>query len=42
MPNGLDLGLTVFAQWRTQQVGGSTASGHTPNSHFVGDMINAF
>ena len=22
MPNGIDLGLTVFTQWRTQQGGG--------------------
>ena len=33
MPNGIDLGPAVFTQWRTQQgVGGSTASGHRPNT----------
>ncbi len=43
MPNGVDLGPTVFTQWRTQQGGGFYRLGtYRPNTSIVGDLIRAF
>ncbi len=43
MPNGIDLGPTVFTQWRTQQGEGFYRLGpYSPNTHIVGHMISAF
>ncbi len=39
MTNGIDLGPTVFTQWRTQQRRGSTASEHRLNTQVTGDIV---
>ncbi len=39
MPNGIDLGPTVFTQWRTQQGRGYTASEHRLKTHVTGDIV---
>ncbi len=42
MPNRIDLGPTVFTQWRTQQGGFYRLEAYRPNAHIVGDVISAF
>ena len=38
MPNGVDLGQTVFTQWRPQQGGGITAFRYRQNSNIFGNI----
>jgi len=39
VPNGIDLGPTVFTQWHTQQGRGSTASEHRLTTQVTGDIV---
>ncbi len=39
MPNGIDLGKTVFTLWRTNRGRGYTASEHRLNTQVTGDIV---